>query len=478
MDCSQVFSAPKKLLASLSRSKKLWAALTGVLTWMWVSTAIAAAPDYTAERFPFISLGIFAFLVGSVVARIDRAWWELTKASKVARVLGVIIASVGVLIVAFGATEAPPSTGTLPWKTSWEAALETAQEQSKPVLVDFQADWCAACHELEAEVFHHNTVAPRLRDEFVLLRVDFDRDTAENRMLAEKFRVNGLPTIGFAAPDGALLERPTFEGKIGVEEFIQRLDLALSGELGGRAESEVAVALRDHGLWAALVLVFLAGVMSSLTPCVYPLIPITVGLFGARKARSRFEGFKLSFVYVLGIVATYSVLGIGAASAGAVFGAAMQSVWVVVAIAALFFVLGLSSLGLFQIQLPSALQTRLGSVKGGGFPGAFAMGLVAGVIAAPCVGPIVAGILLMVASQQDLFLGFILLATFAFGMGQLFLVLGTFSNALAALPKSGGWMDGVKTVFGIVFIGMAVYYLRYVIPALDATLRDVWLMVG
>ena len=106
------------------------------------------------------------------------------------------------------------------------------------------------------------------------------------------------------------------------------------------------------------------------------------------------------------------------------------------------------------------------------------MGLVAGVIAAPCVGPIVAGILLIVAAQQDVWLGLILLATFALGMGQLFLILGTFSSALSALPKSGGWMDGVKTVFGAVFIGMALYYGRFLVPQIGDALRQVWLLVG
>lgn len=463
----------QKKSSQLLKSSSL--VLAGLLA--FPATALAAE-EYTAQRFPFISLGIFVLLVGLVLGRVDRAWWELNQAWKSVRVVGLAVASLGVFVVALGATEAPPSTGKLPWLNTWDAALTAANDSGKPILVDFQADWCTACHELEAEVFHDATVAPRLREEVVLLRVDYDRDTPENRMLAQKFRVNGLPTVGFASPTGDLLERPTFEGKVGVEEFVARLDLALSGATGARQESQVAKALADQGLWAALLLVFFAGMMSSLTPCVYPLIPITLGLFGARKAASRWQGFRLSLVYVLGIVVTYSVLGVAAASAGVVFGAAMQSPWVVGAIAVLFAALGLSSLGAFQINLPSTLRNRLGAVKGGGYAGAFGMGLVAGVIAAPCVGPIVAGILLLVAQQADVWLGFGLLATFAFGMGQLFLVLGTFSSAIAALPKSGGWMDGVKTVFGVVFLGMALYYARFAMPLLEAVAREVWLLVG
>ncbi len=468
----------KKYLASSKTCLKLssFALTAGLLLTSvsaWASDGLGAA-----DRLPFVSLGLCIMLIGMVVAQVQKAWWELSKLVRPMRVLGVAIASVGVFMVAFGATEAPPTAGKLPWLASWEEAVRQAEASQKTIMVDFQAEWCAACHELEAEVFHQPEVSGRLRDEFVLVRVDFDQDTDEVRMLAEKFRVSGLPTVGFASPNGSVLERPSFEGKIGLEEFIQRIDLAQDGAVGGKEDSELAKALDEHGLWAALVLVFLAGLMSSLTPCVYPLIPITIGLFGARSAATRLQGFRLSLVYVMGIVLTYSVLGVVAASAGSVFGGAMQSPWVIGAISLLFVVLGLGSLGLFQMRLPGALQNRLGLVKGTGYLGAFLMGLVAGVIAAPCVGPIVAGILLLVAAEQDVFLGFALLATFAFGMGQLFLILGTFSSALARLPKSGGWMDGVKTVFGIVFIGMGLYYGRFLFPAVSSAMKQIWLYVS
>ena len=439
----------------------------------WASDGVGSV-----DRLPFVSLGLCITLIGLVVAQVHRAWWELSALLKPLRVVGAAIASVGVFMVAFGATEAPPTAGELPWLESWQDALTQADASQKTIMIDFQAEWCAACHELESEVFHQPEVSGRLRDDFILVRVDLDQDTDEVRMLAEKFRVSGLPTVGFASPDGSVLERPSFEGKIPLEEFIQRIDLAQEGVVAGKEDTELARALNEHGIWTALVLVFLAGLMSSLTPCVYPLIPITIGLFGARTAATRMQGFRLSFVYVMGIVLTYSVLGVAAASAGSVFGGAMQSPWVIGAISLLFVILGLGSLGLFQVRLPTALQNRLGLVHGSGYWGAFFMGLVAGVIAAPCVGPIVAGILLLVAAEQDVFLGFTLLATFAFGMGQLFLILGTFSSALSRLPKSGGWMDGVKTVFGIVFIGMGLYYGRFLVPALSAALKDLWLYVA
>jgi thiol:disulfide interchange protein len=466
------YSASSKTFLSLA-SFAACAGLVLLSTSVWASDGVGSV-----DRLPFVSLGLCITLIGMVVAQVQRAWWELSALLKPLRVVGATIASIGVFMVAFGATEAPPTAGELPWLDSWQEALTKAETSQKTIMIDFQATWCAACHELESEVFHQPEVSGRLRDEFVLVRVDFDQDTDEVRMLAEKFRVSGLPTVGFASPDGTVLERPSFEGKIPLGEFIQRIDLAQEGVVAGKEDTELARALKEHGIWTALVLVFLAGLMSSLTPCVYPLIPITIGLFGARTAATRMQGFRLSFVYVMGIVLTYSVLGVVAASAGSVFGGAMQSPWVIGAISLLFVVLGLGSLGLFQMRLPAALQNRLGMVHGSGYWGAFFMGLVAGVIAAPCVGPIVAGILLLVAAEQDVFLGFTLLATFAFGMGQLFLILGTFSSALARLPKSGGWMDGVKTVFGIVFIGMGLYYGRFLLPAVSSALKEVWLYVA
>lgn len=466
------YSVSSKTFRNLA-SFSLSVGLVLLSTSVWASDGVGSA-----DRLPFVSLALCITLIGLVVAQVHKAWWELSALLKPLRVIGAAIASVGVFMVAFGATEAPPTAGELPWLDSWQEALTRAEASHKTIMIDFQAEWCAACHELESEVFHQPEVSGRLRDEFVLVRVDFDQDTEEVRMLAEKFRVSGLPTVGFASPNGAVLERPSFEGKIPLEEFIQRIDLAQEGIVAGKEDTELARALREHGIWTALVLVFLAGLMSSLTPCVYPLIPITIGLFGAKTAATRMEGFRLSFVYVMGIVLTYSVLGVMAASAGSVFGGAMQSPWVIGAISILFVVLGLGSLGLFQMRLPAALQNQLGLVHGSGYWGAFFMGLVAGVIAAPCVGPIVAGILLLVAAEQDVFLGFTLLATFAFGMGQLFLILGTFSSALARLPKSGGWMDGVKTVFGIVFIGMGLYYGRFLLPAVSSALKELWLYVA
>lgn len=443
-----------------------------------LAPSMAYATDVipVADRYPMISLGLAIALSGLALGKVLTSWWELTRLQKVRRYVGTVIAGLGIFLIAFASTETRPAAGELAWLTSLDDALSLASESDKPILVDFSAEWCAACHELESEVFLHPDVRTRLESEFVLLKVDMDVDSPQTTELAQQFRVSGLPTVGFMRPDRSSAEEGRFEGKLGVVDFLARIDAVLFG--GVAPEGEFEKTLREHGLFAALVLVFLAGVASSFTPCVYPLIPITIGLFGAKNATTRRESFLLSSVYVAGIVTTYSLLGLAAAALGTVFGGAMQSVWVVGGVSMLFVVLALSSLGLFEMRLPGQLQTKLGRMGGGGYGGALAMGLVAGVIAAPCVGPIVAGILVWVAQQQDLFLGWLFLSVFALGMGQLFLFLGTFSSMLSRLPKSGPWLESVKTVFAAVFFGMSIYYVRLVIPSITQFTNELWRTVG
>ncbi len=215
--------------------------------------------------------------------------------------------------------------------------------------------------------------------------------------------------------------------------------------------------------WLAFGVVFLGGVLTSLTPCVYPLIPITVSIFGARSAGTRLKGAFLSGIYVLGMAVMYSVLGLVAALTGKVFGSVMSNPWVMGAIALLFTLFAASMLGAFQIRLPGSLQARLSQVGGEGTVGAFAMGLVAGVVAAPCTGPVLGGVLTYVATTGDAVLGVALLFTFAIGMGLLFFVLGTFS---VNLPKSGTWMEVVESVFGIALLVVALVFLSGAVPAL------------
>ena len=260
---------------------------------------------------------------------------------------------------------------------------------------------------------------------------------------------------------------------VGIEETIQRMNEAVFANIefgappdSGGDEGNLARALSGGQVWLAFLLVFAGGILTSLTPCVYPLIPITVSIFGANESAGLFKSFLLSVVYVLGIVVTYSILGVAVASTGAVFGQIMANPWVVGFISLILVSLGLSMFGVFEIRLPYAVQNRLNTVGGTGFAGGFAMGTVAGVIAAPCTGPALAVVLTYIATTGSLFLGFWLMFTYALGMGLLFIGIGTFSGLLSALPRSGGWMYVLENIFGIAIITMALYFLKDVFPPL------------
>lgn len=233
----------------------------------------------------------------------------------------------------------------------------------------------------------------------------------------------------------------------------------------------------EKGLLYTFLFVFFAGILTSFTPCIFPMIPITLSIIGASqirhlpgsetaiKKRSRLRGFFISVVYVFGIAITYAILGVIAAQTGALFGAALSNPWVVSFIAVVFVIMGLSMYGLFEIQMPSFIRDNLSKAKTDpGFAGAFVAGLIAGIVASPCVGPVLVGLLTHVAKTQNSLLGFSLLFTFAIGMGLLLIAIGTFSSLASKLPKSGGWMDGVKFVFGTAMIGMALFYIEPILP--------------
>ena len=216
------------------------------------------------------------------------------------------------------------------------------------------------------------------------------------------------------------------------------------------------------GLLLSLLLVFLAGMGASLTPCVYPMIPITMAIVGA-KGGGKARGFALSVVLVLGMAVTYTTLGVLAAKSGAAFGAFAQKPAFLIPVSLLFAAFALSLFGAFEIALPSSLAMKLqgdGSRKG--FGGAFLMGLVLGPLSAPCVGPVIGAVLVGIAQQGNVWLGGLQLFVFSLGMGVLFMAVGTFS---AGLPKSGEWLTRFKHVMGLVVLGFAAWNVRLVVPA-------------
>lgn len=208
----------------------------------------------------------------------------------------------------------------------------------------------------------------------------------------------------------------------------------------------------------AFALIFLAGVGVSFTPCVYPVIPITLGYIGARSAGSRWKGFTLSLVYVLGMALTYAVLGAFAALTGRLFGQIGSSPWTYLVVAVVCLLLGLSMLGVFALPQISLAPGTLSPSKGKkGYFGALLVGIVSGLIVGPCTAPVLATVLVYVGSKQNVLYGFSLLFTFGYGVGFLMILLGTFTGLLSSIPRSGAWLEQTKKIFGWLLIASAVY---------------------
>ncbi|UCC45248.1 MAG: thioredoxin family protein [Candidatus Zixiibacteriota bacterium] len=231
-------------------------------------------------------------------------------------------------------------------------------------------------------------------------------------------------------------------------------------------ESDLERLVNQHGFWGyflALGIAFVTGLLLSFSPCTYPMIPITVSIFAGQE-RSISRGFFLSLIYVGSMAVVYGLLGLLVSLVGGVFGAWLASPPVVIGMAAVFVVFALSMFGLYELNVPMALRQKLGSVKkGGGVVGSLVLGIIAALVVSPCVGPFVAGILLYVATAGSPLIGFLILFVFAVGLGTLFIIIGTFSTAIAKLPGSGEWMESVKKFFGFVLLLMAVYFLQTII---------------
>jgi len=201
------------------------------------------------------------------------------------------------------------------------------------------------------------------------------------------------------------------------------------------------------------------GLLTSLTPCFYPLIPLLVAYVGGRGESSKVRGFALSSFFVLGLSVTYSALGAIASLTGMMFGQIQSSPWTYLVVGNIILLLGLSMLGLYEFRLPQFLQGKKSGQGKKGFFGAFLLGLSSGFIAAPCTTPVLGGILTYVASRQNVLFGTTLLFVFSLGMGTLLIVLGTFTGFLTSLPKSGKWMVVIKKGLGWLMLAMAEYFL-------------------
>lgn len=214
----------------------------------------------------------------------------------------------------------------------------------------------------------------------------------------------------------------------------------------------LANAFATSGLPLTLLIIFVGGLALNLTPCVFPMIPITMGFFAMQSDGRRSRRFALASLYVLGIVIMYSSLGVVASLGGKMFGAWLQQPAVQIGFAALMLVLASSMFGAFDIGVPQFIANR--AMGRAGLAGAMTMGLLVGIVAAPCVGPVVVSLITLVASIGKPLIGFVMFAALALGLGFPYLVM------LNALPRPGEWMVHVKKSMGFVLVAMAVYFLR------------------
>ena len=208
----------------------------------------------------------------------------------------------------------------------------------------------------------------------------------------------------------------------------------------------------------SFLLAYLAGVMTSATPCIYPMIPITVGIIGAQKTENRWQGFVLSVVYVFGMALVYAVLGIIAASTGKLFGSTATNPWVYFGVGNLCLFFAAWMMG--WVNIPQVgVFSALFKDKQKSILTVFLMGGISGLVAAPCTAPALAMLLTYVATTGSMIKGGLLLFIFAFGMGTLLIVLGTFVSTAKILPKPGEWMVRVKQLLALIMLGAGEYFL-------------------
>ncbi len=215
----------------------------------------------------------------------------------------------------------------------------------------------------------------------------------------------------------------------------------------------------EGSLFVAYATVFMAGLLTSFTPCVYPMIPITVGVIGGSEKKGRLHAFLLSLAYVSGLAIIYAALGMIASLTGQFFGSISANRWSFLIVANIIILFGLSMLEVFTIPLPRFLQQGGAGSNKKGVVGAFLIGMASGLVAAPCTTPVLGVLLAYVATRQNVLYGATLLLTFSFGMNMLLLAIGTFTGLVTALPKSGLWMVRVKKGMGWLMIVIGQYFI-------------------
>ncbi|MFN4324378.1 MAG: protein-disulfide reductase DsbD [Azonexus sp.] len=317
----------------------------------------------------------------------------------------------------------------------------------------------------QVEVYYQQAVA----------RVPVDRNASGPLTLAVKVTAQGCADAGVCYPPQTQTLSVTLPDPASAPSAA-----AAAGTGEGDESGMIAATLRDAGFWAILAFFFVAGLGLSLTPCVFPMIPILSGIIaGQGHQASHARGFALSVAYVLGMAITYAAAGVAAGLTGTLISSALQNAWVLGGFALVFVILSLSMFGFYELQLPTALQSKLseesGHLQGGRGIGVFLMGALSALIVGPCVAAPLAGALLYIGQTGDAVLGGTALFVMALGMGAPLIAVGVAGGSL--LPKTGPWMEGVKKAFGVLLLATAVWLVTPVVPPVAAMLAWALLLI-
>ncbi|MEA3638424.1 MAG: protein-disulfide reductase DsbD [Lamprobacter sp.] len=370
----------------------------------------------------------------------------------------------------------------------WRVAPETYlyQQEIKLSLEDAEGVQIGTYELPEAEI-KPETVRPdgtigdiAIYQGEVDLRVPLLRGSAEATSVTLVARYQGCAERGICYPpvtDRLTLDLPPAETTVALTEPATAAPARASPSAGEAGESapperiseqdQIAARLANTGIFGALAIFFVLGLLLAFTPCVFPMIPILSGIIAGQGDQiTTRKAFFLSLAYVLAMALTYAIVGVIAGLFGANLQATFQNPWVLASFAAIFVALSLSMFGFYDLQLPSSVQTKLTQLsnkqQGGTLTGAAIMGALSALIVGPCVAPPLMGALIFIGKTGDAVLGFFALLGLGLGMGAPLLAIGTSAGKL--LPRAGAWMDAVKAVFGVLLLAVAVLLVERVIP--------------
>lgn len=420
-------------------------------------------------------VALSAALLSALLFWVGRLWHyeysnpPITKLGRVRKTAFGVLMGLALFVV-LGAFTVMKPTLKFHWEKDHDAAVTLASQQGKALFIDFWANWCQRCNEIEKQTFGQESFLKVLTTSYVPLKVDLtDPGEKEEKVMKRYGAGDNLPTFVLVTPDGKrkkVLDPEALGKGDRTEHIVAELEAFASGKGLKKEKGAFAQALQEGLIWAILA-ALLGGLVTSLTPCVYPMIPLTVSVIGGSAQGSQARAFRNSLFYVGGMALCYSTLGVVVASVGGQFSALFQSPYFLIAVAAMMLTLAGHMLEVRKIGFLLRVQGKAGEATGKhtGALGIFLMGVLAGFVFAPCVGPILLGVLTYIGESGDVVLGFVFMFTFAVGMGLPFIVLGTFSGLVTKRP--GDWMIGVEAAFGAALVAAALYFLVPVVPPLN-----------